>query len=232
MFWALNENGEKVEPSPAKGGICPCCKMKVFSKCGEVNVWHWAHFKAENCDSWYEPETHWHFQWKMTFGKENTEVVIRKNDKRHIADVLTNEEVVIELQNSPIQRPIIKEREEFYGEKMLWLINGIKFQENFQIKDEDDGIRFINRHLPIISDKNSGNDMKYFNWNYPRKSWSEVRRHVFIDFGEDSLFWVGEGMGKSKGNGKYVPKEKFIKKYGGDFEYYCQQMNLRPNKKT
>ena len=56
MIWALVEN-EKIEPIPKTKGICPICGGKVFSKCGDVNVWHWAHFKGENCDTWYEPES-------------------------------------------------------------------------------------------------------------------------------------------------------------------------------
>ncbi|WP_143017574.1 competence protein CoiA family protein [Kriegella aquimaris] len=28
------------------------CGGRVLSKCGEVKVWHWAHFRDENCDTW------------------------------------------------------------------------------------------------------------------------------------------------------------------------------------
>lgn len=158
MLWALDKNGKKIKAVTGRDGMCPLCKGKVFPKCGELKADHWAHFKTRNCDSWYEPETHWHAHWKMTFGKENTEVIIKRNDESHRADVLTNEGVVIELQNSPIQKSMIREREEFYGEKMLWLINGIRFKENFQIKDYDD--RHINRHYILESKSSIGK--KYF----------------------------------------------------------------------
>lgn len=49
-------------------------------------------------------------------------------------------------------------------------------------------------------------------------SWSEVERHVFIDFGDENLFWVKEGMGTNYGKGKQITKEDFIKKYGGNLE--------------
>jgi len=56
----------------------------------------------------------------MTFGKENAEIGIGKEGKRHIADILTNQNVIIELQNSPISKRIIKEREDlkqkYYGD--------------------------------------------------------------------------------------------------------------------
>ena len=167
-----------------------------------------AHFKDESCDTWYEPESYWHLHWKMTFGKENAEIVIKKDGKWHIADVLTDNDVVIELQNSPIQKDVIRKREEFYGKRMLWLINGVHFKHNFSFWESED--------------ENSKN--LFCNWRYARRSWEDVQRQVFIDFGEDTLFWVGDGMGRSWGKGQYVPKEKFIEKYGGDFEYYSAQM--------
>jgi competence protein CoiA len=216
MIWASIDN-EKVEATPSRKGICPHCKGKVRSRCGDVNAWHWAHFEGENCDPWYEPESYWHIHWKLTFGKDNAECRIEKNNKWHIADILTNENVVIELQNSPIQKPVIREREEFYGERMLWVINGHCFKENFTIKDFDNlWLPWIKRHnLPIEKTKE-----KVFEWSWARKSWSDVQRHVLIDFEEESLFMVKVGMGTKRGKGIYVSKEAFIKKYGGNYEYY------------
>ncbi|WCO03515.1 competence protein CoiA [Psychroserpens ponticola] len=217
MIWALL-NDEKTEAIPKTFGKCPLCGKKVVSKCGEIKVWHWAHLKDKSCDHWYEPETFWHLHWKLTFGKENAEIVIKKDGKRHIADILTNSDVVIELQNSPIQKSVIRKREKFYGERMLWLINGIDFKDNFEVSNQDNFdvlYRFYN-NLPA-------NNKLVFDWKWARKSWEEVERSVFIDFGKESLFWVQTGMGTSRGEGKYISKEKFINKYGGDFEYYTQQ---------
>ncbi len=230
MIWAIVEN-KKIEAKPGTKGTCPLCEGKVFSKCGEVNVWHWAHSKDENCDRWYEPETFWHQHWKMTFGKENAEFIIIKNSKKHIADILTKENLVIELQNSPIQKPIIREREDFYGERMLWIINGEEFKKNLFAKDywEDQDYReLMSLPRPPVQWIRSNQEIKkgingeFFKWKYPRKSWEDVQRPVFIDFGENSLFWAKEGMGTSQIRGTYVSKEKFIKKYGGNYKYYCQ----------
>lgn len=231
MIWAIVEN-EKIEPKPETTGECLLCKGKVYSKCGEVYVWHWAHSKDENCDHWYEPETFWHKHWKMTFGKERSEIGIIKDGKRHIADIMSNENIVIELQNSPIQKSIIREREDFYGEQMLWLINGEEFKKNLIIKDywEDQdyremmslprqAVRWVRRSPEI----KKGSKGEFFKWKHPRRSWENVQRPVFIDFGEDSLFWVKEGMGTSQIRGIYFSKEEFIDKYGGNYEYYCQQ---------
>ncbi len=198
-------------------GSCPLCGNKVISRCGPIKAWHWSHLKSENCDPWHEQETYWHLHWKLTFGKENSEIIIKKNNKWHIADIFTEQEIVIELQNSPIKRDIINQREEFYGERMIWLLNGNKFKENFHIKDlEDDSHWWFNKH------NNTKNMLgkKVFKWNYPRKSWEILKRHLFIDFGEKNLFWVKSGMGTSTGIGVFVEKEKFIKKYNGNCEYY------------
>ena len=231
MFWAIVEN-QKIEAIPRTKGTCPLCEGKVFSKCGEVKVWHWAHFNNEDCDSWCEPETLWHRHWKMTFGKENAEIVLKENGKKHIADILTKEKVVIELQNSPIQKPVIREREEFYGERMLWLINGETFKDNLIVKnywEDQDYLKLMSLPRPPVRwvrsspEITKGKNGEFFNWKNPRKSWADVQRPVFIDLGEGSLFMVKEGMGTTQIRGTYFSKEIFIRKYGGDYEYYCQQ---------
>lgn len=218
-------NGEKVEASPKKMGICSLCERTVFSKCGEINVWHWAHYKDESCDSWYEPETEWHKNWKLIFGKENCEIVIAKNGVRHIADILTKENLVIELQNSPIQKPIIRRRESFYGERMIWVINGKHFVNNFSIyrSSLDEAAEYSRLYNPLSSqygivEKNTTPKEFNFSWNWCRKSWCDVQRNVFIDFGDKNLFWVKDGMGTSSGKGRQISKESFIKKYGGDLD--------------
>jgi len=227
MFWAI-VNNEKIEPIPKTYGTCPLCEGKVLSKCGEVKVWHWAHLKGESCDSWYEPESYWHFHWKMIFGKKNAEIVIKKNGKWHIADIHTSENVVIELQNSPIKKTTIREREEFYGERMIWLINGIHFKQNFSTLSWDDA----RGEWRLNHDRNFNTDEKIlFKWHYPRRSWKDVQRNVFIDFNDEKLFWIKEGMGSSIGYGVFVSKEDFIQKYEGNYEYYCQQYSNRDETK-
>ena len=230
----MTVNSEKSEAVPNSKGLCPLCERTVFSKCGEINVWHWAHLKDESCDSWYEPETEWHKNWKLAFGKENCEIVISKDGIRHIADIVTENKVVIELQNSPIQKHIISRRENFYGERMLWVINGIKFKENFRNSSFLHGKYLVNGHYyhdphGIIEIEcetaHSKNDV-FFSWDWPRKSWSDVQRNVFIDFGEESLFWVKYGMGTKTGIGQQISKENFMKKYGGNLAI----LNTRINK--
>jgi len=231
MLWAIFEN-RKIEASPNMSAICPLCGEKVISKCGEINIWHWAHTNIDNCDTWYEPESFWHKHWKSAFDENNVEITITKNAIRHRADILTIDDVVIELQNSPISKAEIREREIFYGDRMLWLINGEKLKENLTIKDywEDEDYLELKslprppvrweRRSPLIE---KGNNGEFFKWKNPRKSWVDVKRPLFIDFGEDILFRVLEGMGTPQIRGIYFPKEIFFRKYGGNYEHYLQQ---------
>jgi len=115
---------------------------------------------------------------------------------------------------------------------MLWLINGEEFKNNLIVKDyweDQDWHELKSLPRPPIRWERSSPEIKkgingeFFKWKYPRKSWKDVQRPLFIDFREDSLFWVHEGMGTSQIRGTYISKEKFIHKYGGDHEYYCQQ---------
>ena len=63
-----------------------------------------------------------------------------------------------------------------------------------------------------------------FEWKYSRRSWIDVERPVFIDF-QHHLFWVKVGMGNSNGVGRFISKEKFIRKYQGDYDIYMNFKN-------
>ena len=157
MKWA-NQLGNRIEAEPKiDNATCPLCKEKVIPKCGEIKIWHWAHKSLKDCDTWYEPESEWHLEWKNNFPKECQEVII----DNHRADVKIKEKV-IELQNSSISKKKIREREIFYGD-MLWIINGEKFDKNL-----------------ILFDKNN-KDYLTFRWKNPPKSWWDARKPIYVD---------------------------------------------------
>jgi hypothetical protein len=226
MLFAIINN-EKILASPKMTGICPSCNNKVISKCGEKNIWHWAHENLRNCDSWSEGETEWHMNWKLAFGKEHCEIPIIKETK-HIADIKTVKHVIIELQNSPIPSTVIRIRETFYGEKMIWIVNGFNFKLNFRLYPSDTYIvkkrSWLGTYNKLVKfqdenydEKNKENN-RNFTWDNPRRSWDCVTRNVFIDFGDETLFWIKEGMGSKCGSGRIVSKESFLKHYGGNLE--------------
>jgi competence protein CoiA len=117
MRYALNNNLERIEAKPNTEAICECCKNKVISKCGDINIWHWAHDNLKDCDPWYEPMTEWHFGWQNKCIEESREIVLGK----HRAD-LFNGVCIIELQHSHISSLEIKERENFY-KYLIWLLD-------------------------------------------------------------------------------------------------------------
>src|SRR5271155_5784119 len=93
-------DGLQREPAPKLPGICKCCGLPVVAKCGQHNLWHWAHRSRVHCDLWWEPETEWHRAWKNHFPEEWQEVVRfdPATGEKHIADVQTSAGLVIEFQ--------------------------------------------------------------------------------------------------------------------------------------
>lgn len=265
MLKAILDN-KIVYPSPNHKALCPHCYSQVIAKCGSFKIWHWAHEK-KHCDSWYEPETEWHLNWKEKFGINNVEIRIQIGGQYHVADVVTKDNVVIEFQNSPIKINTILERENFYGPKMLWIVNASLFKENFLIADnsfeyseplpfnynpqtrivdfhgldltaEEERwmythffnkqgklynlipfynwtdeysikIKLINKRLGI----KGNNPKKYFKWKHLHQNWRNSNRNIFLDFGDETLFWINNWMGSNVGFGQIVLKSKFISKY-------------------
>ncbi len=96
-----------ISAEPNTRAICPHCNQIVISKCGDVNVWHWAHL--EKCIFETEGETAWHFLWKqisISFGLQ-TEFGFY----RHITDAADHKnKICYEFQYSPISRLEIIDR--------------------------------------------------------------------------------------------------------------------------
>jgi len=129
------KNNQRVCAQPGVEATCPLCKSDLVPKCGTVIIWHFAHKQIISCDSWYEPESEWHRDWKELFKQENQEIIIEKDGKKHIADVKLGDEVV-EFQNSTISSEDIVQRENFYG-KMMWVINGNTLGKGIELRIPD-----------------------------------------------------------------------------------------------
>ena len=102
-------------------GICPYCSGDVRSKCGEINVWHFAHKHLDRCDYWKEHESEWHLKWKSWFDKENVEYIKEENGIRHIADIYFDG-LILELQASAMSPPERRNRELFWGKNLRWIV--------------------------------------------------------------------------------------------------------------
>ncbi|MCR9063835.1 MAG: competence protein CoiA family protein [Cytophagales bacterium] len=125
-------NNERSEAQPGQKGICPVCDQTVIAKCGDKKVWHWAHQSLASCDKWWESETEWHRKWKNNYPVECQEVILLDKDTgdKHIADVRTKHNLVIEFQHSSIKKEERISREEFY-KNMVWLVDGTRLKNDY-----------------------------------------------------------------------------------------------------
>jgi hypothetical protein len=225
MLYALVD-GIKSRASPSITGACPFCESRMVAKCGEFKSWHWAHKQTYSCDSWYKPETEWHRNWKEIFGISNCEIILSKDNHKHIADIRTIHGRIIELQNSPINFETLHSREGFYGRDMIWIINGFQFAHNFIIKPfkatefdtySPEFERFAKMHGFTTNYRPlTGAEKARFEWKRPKEVWRYASATVYIDFGDQFLFQVQEGLGCPKGTGISISKRDFIIKSGGD----------------
>ncbi len=174
MQYALY-NGLRTAAQPGLKGVCEHCGGAVQAKCGSIVLWHWAHVSLDNCDSWHEPETQWHRDWKHVFGERYSEIRVVKKDSYHIADVLNKDGIVFEFQNSSISAEAIAARESFYGEKMIWVINGEAFKGNFEIFDDE----FINEwELKFVNEFEAAQHYAPYTKGLIIEDWRVKNEHV------------------------------------------------------
>lgn len=130
MRFALIDNN-RVEAQPQLQGLCPCCLQPVIAKCGKQKIWHWAHRINTACDSWWETETEWHRTWKNNYPAEWQEISLldERTGEKHIADVRTAHNLVIEFQHSHIDPQERTSREKFY-KNMVWVVDGTRLKRD------------------------------------------------------------------------------------------------------
>lgn len=158
MLIAINEYNQRIIPEKGKTGFCQICKNPVKAYCGEINIDHWRHVAEQNCDTWKEHESEWHREWKNKFPEDWQEVIIEINNEKHIADIKTNNGLILELQNSSISKATIKERELFY-QNIVWLINANTFKDNFSIRSiVKQELRYIDSQLKHLNHKSDYKD--------------------------------------------------------------------------
>lgn len=170
MLYATTAAGPDTEPSPGATGTCPLCGGPVLARCGQVNVWHWAHQANKDCDPWAEALTDWHRAYQRLVPAERSEVIVGK----HRADVVTATGQVLELQHSSISVDDIAAREAHYGQGMAWLFDARTAYEMERLN--------LRR----------GNNDEYvsFRWKQPRRSVLACARPVLLDLGEGLILRI------------------------------------------
>ncbi|MFY0629156.1 MAG: hypothetical protein JXR05_02175 [Flavobacteriaceae bacterium] len=166
MRYAYDEQNDKIEVTfSGERAKCPDCDSVVIGRKGSFKIKHWYHKTKNECDSWYEPITEWHLKWQNLFPIKYREVSIRKTyGKSHRADLKLKNNLVIEVQNSPINIVEIEERESFYGENnMIWILNGEKLAKKSSITYQFNRKQFVLYFsIPTYSSLVSQYDMDEF----------------------------------------------------------------------
>lgn len=126
-----NFDGQRVEALSGGKGKCPICHTSVIAKCGVHRIHHWAHVGLKNCDSWKEHETQWHRDWKNKFPAEWQEYIqYDEVGEKHIADIRTQQELVIEFQHSHVE-PREREARERFHKKIVWVVDGTRLKRDY-----------------------------------------------------------------------------------------------------
>ena len=183
MSFALVD-GVKTDPQPRLRGTCTFCGRPMIAKCGPVVAWHWAHKSKSRCDSWWESETDWHRAWKARFPREWQEVIHVDGDsgERHIADVKTPTDLVVEFQHSPIASAERESRETFY-KRMIWIVDGNRGLDRSHF--------FLDMTGDPVSLDPLGYGLKWWGRSRLLHNWNESQVPVFFDFHEGALWRLG-----------------------------------------
>lgn len=132
MRWAVDKNNKRIfidNASFKEDYFCPICQSKLVQKKGNIVIHHFAHYPNCKCSDnfHYEEKTLWHISWQNLFPIDSQEVVITKNNEKHIADIfLSEEKTVIEFQHSNITPFDFEARNLFYtslGYKVFWVFD-------------------------------------------------------------------------------------------------------------
>lgn len=183
MKYALVD-GQRSEAQPHLSGTCPSCGQLTVAKCGEVRVHHWAHLGQRMCDVWWENETEWHRDWKGHFPTEWQEVIHHADSgEKHIADVKTVHDWVLEFQHSYLKPEERRARDAFY-KNLIWIVDGrrrgrdlVQFWKAWKL-----GSAVGNRKV-IYRMPTDGCVLL--------REWAGCRAPVFFDFGvELGLWWL------------------------------------------
>lgn len=172
-------NKERCEAKKGLSATCPCCGSPMIAKCGQKKVHHWAHMGKLECDPWWENETQWHRDWKSRFPLDWQEIIHKDEvtGEKHIADVKTDKEWVLEFQHSFLKPEERKARNEFY-KRIAWVVDGTRLKGDLQ---------------KVIDALNSGKPINQFvrKISYEScalfKDWASTHAPVFFDFGGSQL---------------------------------------------
>ena len=136
-------NGVRTRAKDANSGDigeCTWSGYPVKAKVGEIRQ-YWSYIgESPQLPEGYENETLWHFNWKRLVNDNNCEVVFGDN-REHRADIVGQGNTIIEIQKSPIDIRVVRERIEFYSnftsDRIVWLVDATDyFKKTFDIEKD------------------------------------------------------------------------------------------------
>ncbi|HSL55294.1 MAG TPA: competence protein CoiA family protein [Pyrinomonadaceae bacterium] len=184
------KNGVRVRPTrTGERALCQTCEGEVLSKCGEINVWHWAHRSIAACDSWIEADTEWHSEWKARVPESWIEIVIEKDGKRRLADIRLPNGLIVKLQRSSLSPEQIRDYERFFG-NMIWIFD---VQDSLEPSDGGPRLEFRKKEmsstaLQLRGWKETPSNYRTFRWKHAKKHIAYASRPVYLDVGKNYVF--------------------------------------------
>ena len=185
MKFAL-ANDERIEASKGAKGVCPSCGSELIAKCGEVYIHHWAH-KKKCDDHWWENETEWHRNWKNQFPNEWQEIIhYDASGEKHIADVKTPDNWIIEFQHSAIKPEERRSRNKFYNKnsQLIWVVD---------CRRRKTDVKQFKNELSYSFGTSNPAILEVYADSRLLKEWKNNNSYVFLDFGDIEIdgadFW-------------------------------------------
>jgi competence protein CoiA len=177
MKFADIEGNVRAEAQPGLAGKCRDCGQLVVAKCGQLRMWHWAHWKSKACDPWWETETEWHRSWKNQFPVAWQEIGhTAQSGDRHRADVRTQCGLVLEFQYSALSEAERISREELYT-RLVWVVHAHRrLRDRKKFFASLCGPLRVASGLPTFTIHRADSALL--------RDWGKSRVPVYFDFGE------------------------------------------------
>lgn len=194
MLLAVKDNTRARPNKTGERAMCPVCQGEVISKCGEINVWHWAHRASVGCDSWMESDSQWHAEWKALVPEDWIEIVIEKDGKRRLADIRLPNGCIVKLQQGPLSPEQIREYERFFG-NMVWIFD-VRETTDPSDSPETPRLDFRKKEMSplaksLMGVKETPAHYRTFRWKHPRSMLaSQLNSDYLILATKECFGWI------------------------------------------
>lgn len=185
--------------SSMKGHIFCSAGCSLIAKRGDIIAHHYAHKSKTQCSCGGKTGM-WHLIWQDRAPSYCQEIMMNKNGMRRFADINVDN-IVVEIQHSPMNKKEIISREEFYTETMgynlVWVFDTNRWE--YKIRSSSPG--------KIVMTKIRGS-------KFPLQARYRDKITLVLDFGKKSLLRVTSIKGSTI-TGEPLTMIEFDKRYLG-----------------